>query len=105
MTVKNFLTASDLIGLSVINTNDEDIGKITDFVVNLRSGEVRFVILSFGGFLGMGDKLFAIPFSLIRYNPKTNVVLLNIDKATLEEAPGFDKHNWPNFNIQSKLIL
>jgi sporulation protein YlmC with PRC-barrel domain len=98
MTVRNFINASSLIGLNVINPQDEDIGKIKDLVVNLRSGETAYAILSFGGFLGMGDKLFAIPFSLLRFDRKQEVVILNIEKSILEKAPGFHKQSWPNFN-------
>ncbi|MDO8954688.1 MAG: PRC-barrel domain-containing protein [Gammaproteobacteria bacterium] len=98
MSVKNFMTASQIIGQNVINSHGEDIGKIKDLVVNIRSDEIAYAVLSFGGFLGMGDKLFAIPFQLMKINPKKDFVVLDMKKSVLEKAPGFDKQNWPDFN-------
>jgi sporulation protein YlmC with PRC-barrel domain len=98
MPVKNLITASQLIGENVINSRDEDIGKIKELVLNLRTGKIAYAVLSFGGFLGMGDKLFAIPFHLMKINPKKDYVILDIEKSKLQNAPGFDKQNWPNFN-------
>jgi sporulation protein YlmC with PRC-barrel domain len=98
MPVRNFITASQLIGENVINSRDEDVGKIKELVLNLRTGEIAYAVLSFGGFLGMGDKLFAIPFHLMKIDPKKDYVILDIEKSKLENAPGFDKQHWPDIN-------
>jgi sporulation protein YlmC with PRC-barrel domain len=85
-----------LIGANVVNAQNEDLGKIEDLVLDAAAGRITYAVLSFGGFLGMGEKYFAIPWNACHLNLKENVVVLNVDKKLLENAPGFDKDNWPN---------
>ena len=61
----DFLSASTLKGDKVVNRAGEDLGKIEELMIDLRDGRIAFAVLSFGGFLGMGDKLFAIPWQAI----------------------------------------
>ncbi len=92
--------ASKVIGAKVRNPQGEDLGKIEELVMNPSSGAIAYAVVSFGGFLGMGDKLFAVPFSAL--NPeafsdqKDPHFTINVDKAKLEKAPGFPKNNWPD---------
>lgn len=92
--------ASKVIGMAVKNAAGEDLGKIEDLVIDDR-GNVRYAALSFGGFLGFNDKLFAVPYNALTYkaNPdsETSHVQLNVEKKLLEKAPGFPKDQWPNF--------
>jgi sporulation protein YlmC with PRC-barrel domain len=88
--------ASGLINQRVRNSAGENLGKIEDVVVDPATGAIQYAVLSFGGFLGMGDKLFAIPWSLLSTSPDKDYVLLNVDKQTLEKAPGFDRKHWPD---------
>ena len=81
----------------VVNGQNEDLGKIEDLVLDAGAGRIAYAVLSFGGFLGMGDKYFAIPWNAFQFNLKENRAVLNVDKKLLENAPGFDKANWPNF--------
>jgi sporulation protein YlmC with PRC-barrel domain len=92
---RNF-TASKLIGDPVVNPKGEDLGKIEDLVIDPKSGRVDFAVLSFGGFLGMGDKLFAVPLEAMRLSPEEKRFILDVDKERLKQAPGFDKNNWPD---------
>jgi hypothetical protein len=85
-----------VIGSNVVNAHNEDLGKIEDLVLDAGAGRIAYAVLSFGGFLGMGDKYFAIPWNAIHFNMKENRAVLNVDKKLLENAPGFDKDNWPN---------
>jgi len=87
----------DVIGKSVINSSKEDLGKVDEIVLDKVSGQTRYVVLSFGGFLGLGDKLYAIPWKAISYDPEEDSFTLNADKERLKNAPGFDKDNWPDF--------
>jgi len=89
--------ASKLIGLKVHNNEKEDLGKIEDLVIDMRDGHVRYAVLSFGGFLGLGDKLFAVPMNSMRFNHDDKHFVLNVDKDRLEKATGFDKDHWPDF--------
>jgi len=93
--------ASDLVGLSVKNDADESPGKVEDVAVDLAKGKLRYAAISFGGFLGMGDKLFAVPFDTLRaardHNAKSFHIVLHVNKESLKKAPGFDKNHWPDF--------
>lgn len=97
---------SDLIGVAVSNADNEDLGKIEDLVLSPASGKIRYAVLSFGGFLGMGDKLFAVPWTDLRLVAKGTTsegtvkgdhYVLGVDKDALKSLPGFDKSNWPDF--------
>lgn len=90
------LSASSLSGNKVVNHQDEDIGKIEDLMIDTNRGEVDYAVLSFGGIMGIGDKLFAIPMSAIKIDTENKRCVLNVDKERLKNAPGFDKDNWPN---------
>jgi hypothetical protein len=85
-----------VIGSKVINGQNEELGKIEDLVLDAGSGRVAYAVLSFGGFLGMGDKNFAIPWDAFRFNISDRQAVLNVDKTLLESAPGFSKDSWPN---------
>jgi hypothetical protein len=87
-----------VIGSRVVNQQDESIGKIEDFVIDASAGRIAYAILSFGGFLGVGNKYFAIPWNAFKFNLADKKAVLNVDKKLLENAPGFDKDNWPNFS-------
>lgn len=93
--------ANSIAGMVVKNPAGQDLGKVEDVVIDMGTGKVRYAAISFGGFLGVGDKLFAVPFHAlkVKHNPgdKTSHFVLNADKKTLEKAPGFDSRNWPDF--------
>ena len=90
------LSASSLEGDKVKNAQGEDLGNVKDIMINTERGQVQYYVLSFGGILGMGDKLFAIPPQAIAVDTQEECLILNVDKDKLENAPGFDKDNWPN---------
>jgi len=90
------LSGSSLKGDKVVNYKGEDLGKIEEIMIDLDRGRVAYAVLSFGGFLGMGDKLFAIPWQAITVDTTKKQLVLNVDKELLEKAPGFDKNNWPD---------
>lgn len=87
--------ASSVIGSHVVNATAESLGEIKEIVIDPKSGRVAYVVVAFGGFLGLGKKLFAIPFSAFDYNLTNNDYVLNIPKERLEQAPGFDAAHWP----------
>ena len=67
-------------------------------MIDLENGRIAYAVLSFGGFLGMGDKLFAIPWSALTVDKVEKRFILNVDKEVLKRASGFDKDNWPNMS-------
>jgi sporulation protein YlmC with PRC-barrel domain len=92
----HIVPAKTVIGSNVVNASYEDLGKIEDLVLDASAGRIAYAVLSFGGFLGMGDKYFAIPWNAFSFNLPMSRVVLNVEKKLLEKAPGFDKDNWPN---------
>ncbi len=95
------LAADTLTGDKVLNLQKEDLGKIEHLMIDVETGRVAYAVLSFGGFLGMGDKLFAIPWSALTVDTVEKQFILNVDKKLLERAPGFDKAHWPNMADRS----
>ena len=85
-----------IIGSNVVNQQNEDLGKIEDLVIDTSAGRIAYAVLSFGGFLGLGDKYFAIPWEGFRFDISEKRAVLNVERRLLDNAPGFDKDNWPN---------
>lgn len=88
--------ADTLIGEDVYNHKDEDLGDIKEIMIDMNTGRVAYAVLSFGGFLGIADKLFAVPWSGLKLDTENKRFILNVDKERLESAPGFDKDHWPD---------
>ena len=93
--------ADTLVGNDVYNHKDEDLGDIKEIMLDMRSGQVGYAVLSFGRFLGMGEKLFAVPWNALKLDTKNKRFVLNVEKDQLQDAPGFDKDKWPNMADQS----
>jgi hypothetical protein len=93
---RRVMGATTLVGDSVRNTADEDLGKIKELMVDLSSGRIAYAVLSFGGVLNMGNKLFAVPWSVLTLDEDEKQFILDVPKERLENAPGFDKDNWPD---------
>ena len=91
------LSASSITGDPVVNANGDDLGSIKDLMVETESGKIAYAVLSFGGLLGFGDKLFAIPFEKFTIDFAQKRMVLNVDQEQLENGPGFDKNDWPDF--------
>jgi len=100
------LSATTLIGDKVVNRSGEELGSIKELMIDLDEGHVAYAVLSFGGLMGLGEKLFAIPWEAMDLDTEQHAFILNVDKAALEEAPGFDKDNWPvNPQYEAKWLL
>jgi sporulation protein YlmC with PRC-barrel domain len=89
------LSAGTLIGTPVTNLDGEDLGHIEEIMLDLATGNVAYVVVSFGGLLGVGNKLFAIPWQSLHIDQDEETAVMDVDRATLENAPGFDRNNWP----------
>ena len=86
--------SSDLIGMTVKNYQNEKLGKVEDLAVDVESGRVVQVILSTGGFLGIGDTLTAVPPGALHHDVANRVLHLDADKEKLKDAPKFEMSNW-----------
>jgi sporulation protein YlmC with PRC-barrel domain len=92
----NVLSSSSICKDHVKNAAGDDLGKIEDLMIDLHSGRIAYAVLSFGGFLKMGNKLFAIPWEALKFDATKKNFILHVEKSRLENATGFDKDNWPN---------
>jgi sporulation protein YlmC with PRC-barrel domain len=95
-TYRRVMSATSLAGDRVYNRAGDDLGKLTDIMIDVPTGRIAYGVLSFGGFLGMGDKLFAVPWKRLSVDEDNKRFILDVSKETLERAPGFDKDNWPD---------
>ena len=92
---RSIVRGRDLADYSVRNPRGEDLGSIKDVVIDISEGCIAYAALSFGGIMGLGDKLFAVPWEALQYNGADDVFVLDESTERLENAPGFDKDNWP----------
>ena len=88
--------ANTLIGNDVYNLAEDDLGDIKEIMLDMESGRIVYAVLSYGGILGIGEKLFAVPWGALTLDTKNKRFILNVEKDKLENAPGFDKDNWPD---------
>lgn len=92
------LKASDLIGMNVQGTDGKKLGDIKDLVIDPEEGGVEYAVLEFGGFAGIGDKYFAVPWEALQLDQTNKKISLDVHKKDLKSAPGFDKNNWPDLS-------
>lgn len=90
------LSASMLMGDKVRSISGENLGKIEELIVDLQEGRVAYAVVSLGGFLG--DKLFAIPWKALKFVQDKKEMILNLHKERLQQAPSFNKFDWPDFS-------
>jgi len=87
---------SKILDANVENHQADYLGSIKELVVNPASGHVAYAVVSFGDIFGLGGKLFAVPWKALHWNCDKDSYIINIDKSTLKNAPGFDKDDWPD---------
>jgi len=97
-----FLTASSIIGDKVHNAKGEHMGKIEEIMLDITTGKIEYVVIEFGGFLTIGEKYFAIPFSLLTVDPVNKAFIFDQPREILEKAPGFDLNHWPETNLHAE---
>lgn len=89
------MAASTLDGDKVLSSEGEDVGKIKEIMLDVRSGQIAYAVLSVGGFLGIGDKLLAIPWNSLALDSENHCFVLSVPAEQIKNAPGFDKDHWP----------
>lgn len=94
-----YLTATSIIGDRVHNEQEEQMGVIKNMMIDITDGSIKYFIIEFGGFLGIGTKYFAIPFKLLFVDSEKHEYIFNQTREALENAPGFDMDHWPDTNI------
>ncbi|KTD19949.1 PRC-barrel domain-containing protein [Legionella lansingensis] len=94
---RSIVKASEVTGVCVKNMAGKNLGTIHEVVIDKAYGKVNYVVLEFGGILGFGNKYFALPWHLFKYDKIADCFIIDIDKERLINAPGFDKDHWPDF--------
>ncbi len=93
------MRASQFIGTDIYNNDNASLGEVEDIVLDGGHSQISYVAVSYGGLLGIGDKLFAVPYPAFKFRPvDKGKVYLDINKDTLKNQQGFDKNNWPDIN-------
>jgi sporulation protein YlmC with PRC-barrel domain len=98
---RHLVSCDSLCGNAVKNNEGESLGDIKDMMIDVTDGSISYVVLSFGGLLGMGTKYFAVPWQAFKLDQEDKCFRLNVSKEKLKDAPGFDHDNWPNMADQS----
>jgi len=89
-----FVPSNRLARYDVINKKGDDMGQVQTFVVDMRAGLIAFALVAFGGFLGITDKWFALPWAALKWHPETMKFILDMPEEVLKNAPGMDKDKW-----------
>ena len=90
------LSAKTLIGDTIKNSQGENLGKLEEIMFDTTEGRIAYGVVSYGGFMGLGSKLFAVPWQAFRVDTDQHALILDVPKERLQNAPGFDKDSWPD---------
>jgi len=94
------LSASSLMGNRVVNSLGEYLGKIEDLMIDVAEGRIAYAVLSFSGIMGLGNRLFAIPWDALALDTEEKKYILDLDRDMLQKAPAFDQNHWPDISDQ-----
>ena len=101
----SMISAEKVQGTEVYNRQGEHLGEVEDVMIDKVSGNVVYAVMSFGGFLGIGEKYHPIPWSMLKYDTGKDGYVVPLDKAALERAPAYsqDELNWSDRQWNSKI--
>jgi len=91
--------------MKVQGTDGKTLGHIKDLVIDPVNGGIDYAVLEYGGFLGVSDKYFAVPWDALGFSDDRKTVLLDVTKKDLKQAPGFDKKLWPDLSGRDQAIV
>jgi sporulation protein YlmC with PRC-barrel domain len=102
----SLIAADKVAGTTVYNWAGENIGEIYDVMLDKTTGKVAYAIMSFGGFLGMGEKYHPLPWSMLKYNPQQGGYVVNVSKDQLQGAPAYDEgfDPWEQRSYEEKVF-
>jgi sporulation protein YlmC with PRC-barrel domain len=95
MPVSKIMPIHRMATYDVVNPGGQDLGQVQDFMLDMTHGRIAFVVVSFGGFMGLTDKWFALPWEILAWSPETKKFILDMPREILEQAPGLDKKKYP----------
>ena len=96
----NVISSDRVEGTTVYNTAGDKLGTIDDLMIDKLSGEVRYAVMEFGGFLGMGTDRYPIPWNVLKYDTSQDGYVVPLDKATLNGAPRYADNSIPDYDDQ-----
>lgn len=96
----NLISSNKVEGTKVYSTDGEELGKIEHMMLGKRSGRIEYTVMSFGGFLGINEDFFPIPWNALDYDTKRDGYVVNIDKSQLKDAPSYKRDQQPTFDDQ-----
>ncbi|MBV9523578.1 MAG: PRC-barrel domain-containing protein [Alphaproteobacteria bacterium] len=88
-------------GTSVVNGKGDDLGHIAEIMIDKISGQVAYAVLKYGSFMGMGGKLFALPWDVLKYDTRHDAYVVDLPEERLQNAPSFDETRRPDFGDRS----
>jgi PRC-barrel domain protein len=91
------VAAASIRGTAVYNTEGEALGSINDLMIDAETGRIAYALMSFGGFLGIGERYHPLPWSVLRYSTELGGYVVDVDKKTLENAPTYGPNEMPNY--------
>ena len=97
----SLIAASKVDGTKVYNNAGEALGSVYDVMVEKRTGQVSYAVLSFGGFLGLGEKYHPVPWKQLTYSETLGGYVVNLDKSRLEGAPSYGSEKSPDWSSRS----
>ena len=95
------MAASSFEGETVVNLQGESVGEIEEVMLDVRVGRIAYAVMSVGGFLGIGEKYFAVPWHALTMDTDNHRFILDVDNERLKDAQGFDKDHWPSMGDQA----
>ncbi|NLX06620.1 MAG: PRC-barrel domain containing protein [Phycisphaerae bacterium] len=101
MAIGRIYKGSSLLDVNVYNRQDENLGTITEVMVDVDVGCIAYAVLSHGGFLGIGEQLFAVPWAALELDDQREAYVLDVTPAQLEQAPGFQRDEWPDMTDEA----
>ena len=97
------ILGSKFIGMEVENPQGENLGEIKDIMID-STGRVRYAAVSYGGLMGMGDKMYAVPLDAFTFKREKDMffddvtLILNVTQEQIKDDKGFDNKNWPDLD-------
>lgn len=98
---KYLVPARRLAVYDVVNGAGEDLGQVQEFMIDMTTGRVAYVVVAFGGTLGFSDKWIAMPFEALCWAPDHKKFTIDLKPEVLQQAPGIDKQKWPDHYMES----
>lgn len=93
---QRLLTSGTLKGEPVINLHDQTLGHVEELLLDVEHGRIAYAVMAAGGFMGLGERLYAIPWAAVRPDPDRQCLVVDADKDRFAKAPGFDRKHWPS---------